>query len=512
MTIIPDTYRRRVYLTCCASLALAGCNGFNGYTFDGTNGGSSGGGSSGSAGTSSSGGTDAGNTLGGTVSGLAAGSTGFAIQDGLGHTLLITAGNNDPFVFPQTVSPGVTYDVTVQTQPDAPAQLCRVSHATGVMPVAAVANIAIKCVTPGRYLFAAVPFDTTSGTGSVAAFTIDPISGELTAVPGSPYATAQSQPSDIAIDPTGRYLYTPNSGSDNISTDLIGTGGALTLDVSVAATGAAPGAANANSPLSVTVVPDGTYLYVGSAVNGANGAIESYALNGGVLSPALGTLAASTFTAGNVPRSLATAAASLPTKALLFAGNVHDGTIEDWLVGTDGALTDAPGSPLALQSSGGTSAPYAVAIYPGNNFLYVTDSQGGTVSVYDYYAFGNQLALIASYSTATLFGQSPQGLAIDPTGSFLYVSGSGYVTAFTIDATTGLLSPVGFFQTTGVTSTNTPTAVRVDPSSQFVYVSNGDAGTISVFEIDFATGALMPVGRPAQARISNGGPSSMAIE
>lgn len=500
----------RVLATLCAGLALAGCNGINGYTFAGSGGT---GGSTSSSGASSGGTAPPTYTLAGMVSGLTHGSTGFTIQDGLGHTLTVAAGGNDSsFVFPQGVPPGVTYDVTVQTQPNTPPQICRVSHGTGIMPDASVTNIAIQCVAPGKYLFAVVPVDTAAGTGSVAAFTIDPTSGELTAVAGSPYATSQSHPSDIAIDPSGRYLYTANAGSDNVSTDLIGAGGSVTLDFSVAATGAPPGSTNANSPLSVAVVRDGASLYVGSAVSGAKGAIEAYALNGGVLSPAAGTLAASTYPAGNTPHSLATAAASLPTKALLFAGNVHDGTIEDWLVGAEGTLTEAPGSPFALQNGAGSNSPYAVAIYPDNNFLYVTDSQGGTVSVYDYNVFGNQVAPLASYSTATLFGQSPQGLAIDPTGSFLYVSGSGYVTGFTIDATTGLLSPVGVFQTTGMGSVSTPTSVRIDPSSQFAYVANGDAGTISVFKIDFATGVLTPVGAPVQARISNGGPSSMVIE
>ncbi len=484
------------WLMLCASGLLSGCNGFNGYTFESKDG----------TGSDGIGGTPAPTyTLAGTVSGLTTGSSGFTIQDGLGHTLTVAAGDNDnPFVFPQALPPGVTYDVTVQTQPNTPPQVCRVTKGTGIMPNASVTNVAIHCVTPGKYLFAVVPTDTAAGTGSVAAFTIDPISGALTVVAGSPYATTQSRPSDIAIDPSGKYLYTPNAGSDNVSTDLINAGGSVTLDVSVAATGA--------SPLSVAVVHDGTSLYIGSAGNGVQGAIEAYTLNAGVLSPAAGTLAASTYPAGNVPRSIATAPASLPTKALLFAGNVNDGSIEDWLIDADSTLTEAPGSPFVLRNGAGSHSPYALVVYPGNNFLYVTDTQAGTVSVYDYYAFGNQLAPIASYSTATLFGQSPQGLAIDPTGSFLYVSGGGYVTAFSVEAATGLLSPVGVFQTTGTTSVSTPTSVRVDPSSQFAYVSNGDAGTISVFRIDFDTGALTPAGAPVLARISNGGPSSMVIE
>jgi 6-phosphogluconolactonase (cycloisomerase 2 family) len=66
----------------------------------------------------------------------------------------------------------------------------------------------------GQYLYAS----TLSGAGAVAAFKIDGISGALTPVPGSPFIVpvgacnpsadfCQETPTDIAIEPTGKYLY-----------------------------------------------------------------------------------------------------------------------------------------------------------------------------------------------------------------------------------------------------------------------------------------------------------------
>jgi 6-phosphogluconolactonase len=496
--------QRAVALTFYLSLLMsAGCNGVSGYTFDGN--------SSMAGGTSAGGAPRPINTLGGAVSGLTAGAK-FVIENGLGDTLMLTGGSENAFVFPKAVPAGETYNVTVVTQPDTPTQVCRVSQGSGVMSDTDITNVMIRCVSPGKYLFAAVPLDASAGTGSVAAFTIDPHTGELTAAPGSPYATTQSHPSDIALDPSGRYIYTSNAGSDNVSTDLIGAGGVLTLDVSVAATGAGPGTPDANSPGSIAVSPDGAHLYVGSAVSGGNGAIEAYVLNGGVLTPAIGTLAASTFPAGKTPLSIAVATATPYTKALLLAAEMQDSTIEDWVVGAEGTLTESPGSPFPFQNGPAYSSPFAVAIYPGNNFLYVTDSRANSVAAYVYNVLGNDLTLIATYSVGALVQQAPEGLTIDPTGSFLYVACSGAVTAFSINPTTGLLAIVGAFRTTGIASSSTPTSVRVDPSSQFAYVSNGDAGTISIFKINFANGALTPVGNPVTARISNGGPSSMVIE
>src|SRR5271156_5060179 len=50
----------------------------------------------------------------------------------------------------------------------------------------------------------------------VAGFSIDCDSGRLTPVPGSPFA-AGTGPSAIVIDPSGRYAYVSNSGSNNVS-------------------------------------------------------------------------------------------------------------------------------------------------------------------------------------------------------------------------------------------------------------------------------------------------------
>jgi DNA-binding beta-propeller fold protein YncE len=52
----------------------------------------------------------------------------------------------------------------------------------------------------------------------------------------------------------------------------------------------------------------------------------------------------------------------------------------------------------------------------------------------------------------------------------------------------------------------------VDPSGQFAYVANGDAGTLSVFQINILTGALTVVGAPVSSIIIDGGPSAIAIE
>ena len=80
-------------------------------------------------------------------------------------------------------------------------------------------------VTPnGAYLYSA-----NYGSGSVSAYSIDPSTGALTPVAGSPFA-AQSHPRGAALDPTGSFLYVTNEGSNSITEYAISPStGALTL-------------------------------------------------------------------------------------------------------------------------------------------------------------------------------------------------------------------------------------------------------------------------------------------
>ena len=180
-----------------------------------------------------------------------------------------------------------------------------------------------------------------------------------------------------------------------------------------------------------------------------------------------------------------------------------------------GSLPRLIGNPPVFQQGAPPNNPNAIALYPGAKFMYVSDSTANSVSLFSYTASGTP-TLAAVYDSGATVGLGPNGLAVDPTGSFLYVanSGSGTVSAFTINPNSGVLTPVAGspFMASGTASPATPTFVQVDPSAQFAYVTNGDAGTISVFSINFATGALTAVGAPVSTIISGGGPGSLAIE
>jgi DNA-binding beta-propeller fold protein YncE len=119
-------------------------------------------------------------------------------------------------------------------------------------------------------------------------------------------------------------------------------------------------------------------------------------------------------------------------------------------------------------------------------------------------------------------------LAVHPSGQFLYVTDddSDYITAYTIDSTTGDLTiipgspygdecahvttcdPMGLY--TGPYATGSmPESIAVDPSGKFAYVGNKSSNNISAYTIDGSTGILAAVpGSPFAAGMS---PASVAI-
>ncbi len=113
-----------------------------------------------------------------------------------------------------------------------------------------------------------------AGAGTISAFN-DSATGTLTPIGASPFADDQTAPCWVEITPSGRFLFTVNTGSGTISRYAIAPGGTLTLlgSTSVSATGGV-GAVDAR------LSPDGRYLYVDESRIGAVGA---WAVNGGNL-------------------------------------------------------------------------------------------------------------------------------------------------------------------------------------------------------------------------------------
>lgn len=223
-------------------------------------------------------------TIGGTVSGLEG--TGLVLQNNAGDDLGITA--NGDFTFSTAISSGVTYAVTVLTQPRVLSQECTVANDTGTVSNSNITNVTVTCVTPPpRFAYVA-----NNNSDNVSAYTIDAATGALTPITGSPFA-AGSHPASVAVDPTGQFAYVGNNNSSNVSAYTIDTAtGALTQ-----ITGS-PFAAGPH-PYSIAVDPTGKFAYVAN-YNASN--VSAYTIDAatGALTPITG----SPFAAGTSPASI----------------------------------------------------------------------------------------------------------------------------------------------------------------------------------------------------------------
>jgi 6-phosphogluconolactonase len=114
-----------------------------------------------------------------------------------------------------------------------------------------------------------------TGLGTVSAYR-DGFLGQLTSIGSSPYADGQTAPCWVEISHDGRYLFTVNTGSGNISSYSINPDGSLALIGSFTITG---GGADIDARLS----PDGKYLLVDGA---GHNFLSVFAVNGGNLTEA----------------------------------------------------------------------------------------------------------------------------------------------------------------------------------------------------------------------------------
>jgi 6-phosphogluconolactonase len=260
--------------------------------------------------------------------------------------------------------------------------------------------------------------------GSIAMYAIDATTGALTstgAVNGN--CPGLCDPSSMAVDPSGKFVYVVTGGAGNpyilaIYT-LDATTGALTSMGTVAAEG---------FPSSVTVDPAGNFVYVASAnaTPGTAGSVSMYALNAptGALT-SIGAIAA-----GTDPLAVAVE----PASNFAYVPNSGSNDVSMYTIdATTGAFT-------SIGTIAAGTNPVAVAIDPAANFAYVPNSGSNDVSMYTINSTTGSLTLIGTIAA----GLSPSAMAIDPSGKFAYVtnSGSGDVSMYSIGAT-GTLTLIG---------------------------------------------------------------------
>src|SRR6266571_4996489 len=140
------------------------------------------------------------------------------------------------------------------------------SPVSSVAPLAAAKDPVFVTVDPsGKFAYVA-----NDESNNVSAFTINAVTGTLTAVAGSPFA-AGTVPFAVTVDPSGKFPYVANFIDGNVS--------AFTIDAVSGTLTAVAGSpfASVTLPRSVTVDPLGRFAYV--ANEGVSNGVSAFTID-----------------------------------------------------------------------------------------------------------------------------------------------------------------------------------------------------------------------------------------
>jgi 6-phosphogluconolactonase (cycloisomerase 2 family) len=324
-------------------------------------------------------------------------------------------------------------------------------------------------------------------SAQIAAFAVDPGTGALRAAGVA--SLGNEMPQAMVGDAAGRFLWVAASG------------GGIRAFVIDRATGALAEAAG--SPFEVArniqaLAADRASRYL-FATRFETRTIDVFAIDSTTV--ALRAIAdASLFTSGP---SIAPAGLT-PGGRFLFAPVVTPNVVDVAAVDTTSGRLTRTGSPVAVPD-----VPSCVTVDPAGTFLYVATAtflSSDTLFAYAIDASTGRLTRVAGPALDPAFDAAaanfrPACVTFVPTGRLAYVADRSPRTgassrgfwAFPAQSS-GRLGPsnTGPFTTPG----GDPVGLAVDPSGRFAYAIDGRGGAVSAFTIDASTGTLTPVGSP----------------
>jgi 6-phosphogluconolactonase (cycloisomerase 2 family) len=359
----------------------------------------------------------------------------------------------------------------------------------------------------------------------IAGFKIDDFTGNLTAIPHSPFTSGGANPVSIVVKPGGRFIYVVNKGGGNgpaaglpcgtagsISEFSVGGQGVLTFQQCFQSQGTNPVWAAHDST--------GNFLYVldqqappptGTPADPnppapSNGDITVFSidpntgrltlvLNQQIKDPVTG-LQITYFPVGQTPTMLAVSGGCVLTL------NTADQTVSPYAAGTAGQLT------LTTTTNFDIKTARATSIIAGGSNIYITDAgpananSPGQLLPFTVGATSCALQAITGGAVGNISpAANPVYSLTDSKNRFVYVANqsttnttnpNSSISAFNIQ-TTGQLQELNDPGNNPYTVGAGPVCMVEDPSFQYVYTSNGD-GTVTGKQIS-TTGTLSDLRR-----------------
>lgn len=358
-------------------------------------------------------------------------------------------------------------------------------------------------------------------TGTVHVFLVNSSTGGIAEVPGSPF-NAGLLPSQLIVDPTGRFVYVTNQQSQDITAFAVDpmTGALTQLPGSPVLIGAQPIAAAAD--------PTGRFFYVFATTN-VNGS-EQELLYEYTIDPVAGVLTLTTSSPATYEWQQGILISSIKFDA---AGNyAYLGQVASGIFGAP-TLICAVDFASGTLSIAGSVQPInngeanQIAVSPTGSFLYSINSTGNVANAFTVGSLGGQLT--ENSGSPYPVPNIPTSLFVHPSGNFLYIANenqsyqtteqpsqyTGSISGFSIDPVAGSLTQVpGSPFAAGVN----PVSIVVDPTGSFAYSASslytgGYASFAQIlgFSINPSSGVLTPFPSQAFTDSANGNGAQLAI-
>ncbi len=315
------------------------------------------------------------------------------------------------------------------------------------------------------------------GSNTLSAFSINPTTGALSALPFSPITLGSGFWLTVAVHPSGSPVIVGDGGS---------TPSVMSFHVTATTAVAAPGSPyvpGTSEPFSSKFSVNGNYFYTGG--NDGN-LFAGYSVN-----PATGALTAlpgSPFNSGGTfPLGFAT-----DSQGRLFS--INGSSQLRAFTTSNGVPAGVAGNPFQSGLDDGIDG----VLSPNGNFFYAADRGQNRLGVFQIAGTGNSTTMAALAGTPLASGgQFTNALAFNKSGAFLYATNgmSRNITTFNVNAATGAaavssvqnantlgvsgtLSGIVYFEQATVTPTPTPTPTPAGCSTIVTNVNDSGAGSL----------------------------------
>lgn len=350
-----------------------------------------------------------------------------------------------------------------------------------VMSASAQTNIVVATVPVGTQPIG-IAFDSAngdvyvanSGTALTPNGTVSVIDGSTNTVVAN--LTVGPLADAVAFDPANGNVYVANSYSGTVS---VINGSTNTVVATVQVGGAADGLAFDSSNKDIYVTEEDIYVTNVSATSPP----YFYATTSNIVSVINGSTnkVVANVTVGDYPQALAfdSGNGDLYVTTLYGTVSVIDGSVNKAVVNiTTGGYPDG----VAYDPESGdiyvcVQVPIPVGPHMFNPIPIDVAAYNGNVSVID----GSTNAVVATVPV----GQTPSGIAFDPSDGDIYVANSASDTVSVIDGLSNMV-------VASVTVGTGPSGITFDSANGDIYVANGGSNTVSVIPTSPPTSLLPP--------------------